>query len=82
LSGRVDDEVGTLRLEQRPDRLAVPYIYRKVPVAEPPRCQLFNNRPRAAFGSEELLPHVVVYTNDLPSFFTEKPNTFRPYQST
>src|SRR5262245_5686119 len=82
LSCRVDDEVGTLGLEQRPDRGAVPYIYRKVSIARPVDRQLFNDRPSAAFGSEELLPHVVVYSNDLPSFFTQKPNTLRPYQST
>jgi hypothetical protein len=68
LRGRVHNELGPLILKQLPYSLPVANVDGRMSV----RCVLFlksgYDRSRAACRTEKPVPHVIVNSNDIPSF--------------
>ena len=68
LRGRVDDEVGPLGGEQIAHALAVANIEIEVAVAGNGIHQIAHHGAGGARRAEELLPHIVIDADDVPTF--------------
>jgi hypothetical protein len=77
LRGSMNNEAGTLLLDQVPDVLTIADVNRVMPEARNGRLERLGVRNGRAAFSKESLPHVVVDADNFPVLFSEQANTFR-----
>src|SRR5579871_959939 len=80
LRGGVNDKLRPLSFEHLPDRLAIADVDRQMPVALERGAQFLDDRVGGALFPEELPPHVVVDSGNLPAFRRKLAYAFRADQ--